>query len=143
MEFTMQSGGLPVGSYRAEFIGAEPYSENAERFGQGVMLKWRVLEGDHAGSEATRICSAKLTPKTALGKFAVAIKGGAIETGERFSFAGYAGVRGSLLVESTDSGGSRVSVFLRDAQPAAVPQVQPMPQPAQSQPTQQAVETFT
>ena len=89
-------------------------------------MKWRVLEGEHANSEVTRICSMKLTPKTALGKFAVAIKGGAIDTGERFSFASYIGVRGSLLVEATDNGGSRVSVFLRDATP------QPQPQTAET-----------
>jgi hypothetical protein len=138
MEFTMQSGGLPAGSYRAEFVGAEPYNDNADKYGQGVSLKWRVLEGQHAGNEVTRICSMKLTPKTALGKFAVAMKGGAIQTGERFSFASYIGVRGSLLVEATDNNGSRVAVFMRDAQPAAQPitQPQPMAQPAQS------VETF-
>lgn len=118
--FTMGSGGLPVGSYRAEFVGAEAFDDNADKYGPGVSLRWRVLEGEQAGSEVTRICSAKLTPKSALGKFGVAIKGGEIKTGEQFSFAPYAGVRGSLMVEPTDSGGSRVSVFLRDAQPAAV-----------------------
>jgi len=148
MEFTMQCGGLPVGSYRAEFIGAEPYRENVDKYGEAVSLKWRVLDGEHAGSETTRICSMKLTPKTALGKFAVAIKGGAIETGERFSFTSYVGVRGSLLVEATDNGGSRVSVFMRDAQPAqAMPQAQPpvaQPQPAAQpqQAAQQSIESF-
>jgi len=156
MEFTMQSGGLPVGSYRAEFVGAEAYRENVERFGEGVSLKWRVLDGEHAGGEATRICSAKMTQKTALGKFAVAVKGSAIATDERFSFAHYIGVQGSLLVESTDNGGSRVSVFLRDApsaqpmpqtqsmaQPVAMPQPQPTAQPLPvAQPAQQSIETF-
>lgn len=143
MEFTMQSGGLPVGSYRAEFIAAEDYLENVEKYGEAVSLQWRVLEGECGGSEVTRICSKKLTPKTALGKFAVAIKGSAIATGERFSFASYVGVRGSLLVEATDNGGSWVSVFMRDAQaqPAAVPQAQPMPEPTQPV-AQQSAETF-
>ena len=141
LEFTMQSGGLPVGSYRAEFIGAEDYLENVGKFGEAVLLKWRVLEGEHAGSDVTRICSKKLTPKTALGKFAVAIKGGAIQTGERFSFASYIGVCGSLLVEATDNGGSRVSVFMRDAQPA---QATPQAGVAQPQPVAQtSVETFS
>ncbi len=45
LEFVMQSGGLPVGSYRAEFIGAEDYSENVEKYGPAVSLRWRVLEG--------------------------------------------------------------------------------------------------
>ena len=138
MEFTMQSGGLPVGSYRAEFIGAEPYRENVEKYGEGISLKWRVLEGQHFASEATRICSMKLTPKTTLGKFAVAVKGGAIQTGERVSFDSFIGVRGSLLVEATEAGGSRVAGFFRDAPPVAqpIPQPQPMPQPQPPQPPQ-------
>lgn len=136
MEFTMQTSGFPVGTYRAEFLGAEPYRENLEKYGEGVSLKWRVLEGEHTGDEVSRICSAKLTPKTALGKLAVALKGSGIQTGERYSFATYIGVRGALLVEPTDGGGSRVTAFLRDA-PSTIPQLQPLAQSAQ-----QAAETF-
>jgi len=36
LRFTMGSGGIPAGSYRAQFIGAEPYDENSEKRG-----KWR------------------------------------------------------------------------------------------------------
>ena len=121
MEFVMKAGGIPAGNYRARFVGAEAYNENVEKYGQGVLLKWQVLDGEQAGNDASRICSAKLTPKTALGKFAVALKGGAIETGERFSFAAYVGATGSLLVEATENGGSRVSAFFRDAQPQQQP----------------------
>ena len=115
LEFTMGSGGLPVGSYRAEFVGTEPYEENVEKYGPGVLLRFRVMNGPEVGNETSRICSAKLTPKTALGKLAVAIKGGAIESGERFSFDGFAGAKGSVIVEPTDNGGTRVGAFIRDA----------------------------
>ena len=109
----MGTGGLPPGAYTAKFVSAEPYTENQEKFGPGVSLKWRVVGGDHDGEEATRICSAKLTPKSTLGKFAVALKGGAIASGERYNFANFVGVTGTILVEATDNGGSRISTFLR------------------------------
>ena len=36
MEFTMGAGGVPAGAYQAEFIGGEPWEENAEKYGVGV-----------------------------------------------------------------------------------------------------------
>jgi len=141
LEFTMSSGGLPVGSYRAEFVGAEPYEENVEKYGPGVLLKWKVSDGPETGNETSRITSAKMSPRTALGKFAVALKGGPIAPRESFAFANYVGVTGNVLVEGTDNGGTRVSVFLRDAQPS--PQATAQPPNGQAQPaTQQTVEQF-
>lgn len=113
MEFTVGSGGLPAGAYSAQFVGAEPYTENVEKYGPGVSLKFRVSAGEHANEEASRICSAKLTPKSSLGKFAVALKGSAIAAGERFNFDSYVGTLGTILVEQTDNGGSRISTFLK------------------------------
>lgn len=113
MEFLVGSGGLPAGAYSAQFAGAEPYLENQEKYGPGVSLKFKVTAGEHAGSEASRIASAKMTPKSSLGKFAVALKGSAIAAGERFNFASYVGTQGTILVEATDNGGSKITTFLR------------------------------
>lgn len=113
MEFTVSSGGLPPGAYSAQFVGAEPYTENEEKYGPGVSLKFRVVAGECAGQEASRICSQKLTPKSSLGKFAVALKGSAIAAGERFNFATYVGIGGTILVEATDNGGSKITTFLK------------------------------
>ena len=118
MEFTMTSGGLPVGNYHAEFIGVEPYEENVEKYGPGVSLKFRVVGGECEGQEASRICSRKMTPRSALGKFAVALKGGPIQAGEAFRFSDHVGSKGSIIVSATDSGGSRIETFLK-MQPAA------------------------
>ena len=115
MEFVCGSGGLPPGAYSAQFVGAESYTENIEKFGPGVSLKFRVTAGEHVGEEASRICSAKLTPKSSLGKFAVALKGGAVVAGERFNFADYVGKAGTILVEATDTGGSKISTFLKQS----------------------------
>ncbi len=113
MEFTVGSGGLPAGAYNAQFVGAEPYTENVEKFGPGVSLKFRVSSGEHLGQEASRICSAKMTPKSSLGKFAVSLKGSAIAAGERFNFDNYIGAHGTILIEATDNGGSKISTFLK------------------------------
>jgi hypothetical protein len=125
MEFTMGTGGVPAGNYFAEFVGAEPYLENAEKYGEGVALRFRILGGENDGAEASRICSAKLTPKSALGKFAVALKGSAIAVGEQFSFDAYKGVQGSLVAEPTEGGGTRVAYFLRQPVQQATQPVQP------------------
>lgn len=117
MEFIVSSGGLPPGAYSAQFVGAEPYTENQEKYGPGVSLKFKVISGDHAGEEASRICAAKLTPKSSLGKFAVALKGSAIAVNESFNFSSYAGTNGTILVEQTENGGSRISTFLRNPPP--------------------------
>ena len=55
MKFEMKSSGVPVGSYKASFVGAEEFNENVEKFGAGVLLKWKVIGGQHDGAEATRI----------------------------------------------------------------------------------------
>ena len=129
MEFVVTSSGVPAGSYRGEFLGAEPYQKNMEKYGEGVLLRWRVIDGPHTGSEATCICSDKLRPKSKLGQFAIAIRGSDITQGERYSFATYVGVRGSLLVETLDSGGTKVSAFYRDSDvtQSSAPVPAPMP----------------
>jgi hypothetical protein len=119
MEFTVGSGGLPAGAYSAQFVGVEPYTENVEKYGPGVSLKFRVIAGERINEEASRICSQKMTPKSSLGKFAVALKGAAIAAGERFNFDSYVGTLGTILVEQTDTGGSRICTFLKNQGGAA------------------------
>lgn len=111
--FTMTAGGVPVGSYQGEFIGVEPFEGGSTDYGPAVLLKWRIIGGEHDGSEATRVASKKFSPKSTLAKLAVALKGSAIAPGEAFSFATVVGTRGMLLVEETDSGSTRVSTFIR------------------------------
>jgi hypothetical protein len=115
-EFTMGSGGVPAGSYSAEFIGAEDFEDkNGKGYGPALSLKWKILDGEHAGEIASRIAGKKLSPKSTLGKFAVALKGGQIASGEAFRLGDYIGLRGAILVEPTESGGTRVGAFIRQA----------------------------
>jgi hypothetical protein len=117
MEFQVQGGGLPPGQYRAVFTGVAPFTKNVEQYGEGVELSWRVSGGTADGAIATRICGAKLTPKSSLMKFAQAFAGGPLLAGSTFSFAAHVNRGGTLLVEQTDGGGSRVSAFLPDPVP--------------------------
>lgn len=111
MKFTMQDNtGVPVGGYAAEFAGAEAFENE---FGPGVKMKWKILNGDHQGTEATRIVSQKLSPKSNLCKFVKSLKGSDIAAGEVIDLQSYVGVRGMVVVEETDSGATRVGSFLK------------------------------
>ena len=116
MEFECKSGGLPAGAYAAEFVGCSKFEGNEDKgYGPAVKLAFKVLSGPEAGNEGGRICAANLTPKSALGKLAVALKGSAVATGERFSFDAYIGTKGTILVEATDNGGSKITTFLKQS----------------------------
>ena len=111
MKFTVSAGeGLPVGSYAAEFAGAEPITND---FGDGVKLIFKCLQGDHEGQQATRICSTKLSPKSNLHRFLTALKGSKLEPGEQVDLEAFLGTRGMMIVEATDSGSSRVASFIK------------------------------
>ena len=110
LSFTMGSGGIPVGSYAAEFTSAEAIEND---FGEAVKLTFKVIGGDEEGNETTRIVSQKLSPKSNLHKFVKAFKGGSIEPGEEIDLESYYGIKGMIIVEETDSGSTRVGQFLK------------------------------
>ena len=111
MKFTMQNTtGVPAGPYSAEYIRAEEFEND---YGPGIKLRFKVLDGEHAGEEATRIVSQKLSPKSNLAKFVRALKGGEIEPGEEVDLQSYVGTRGLVVVEEVDSGATRVASFLK------------------------------
>jgi hypothetical protein len=112
-KFTMGSGGLPAGSYLVEFSRCEPYTENVDKYGEAVRLVWIVADGDHKGEEGYAVCSAKLTPKSKLTKFATALKAGPISAGEEFDFANHVGAKGIIVVEETENGASKVVSCVR------------------------------
>jgi hypothetical protein len=113
MEFVCSNGSLPVGVYACEYIGCEPFTENRDKYGDGVSLKFRVRGGQYDAQEVSRIVGAKLSPKSALAKFVTAFKGGPIAPGERVNLDAFKGVCGTIIVAATDSGGTRIETFLR------------------------------
>ena len=116
-QFTVTStSGVPAGSYNAKFAGLESYTENADKFGEGVLLKFKIVGGGHSGEEASRIVSKKFSAKSNLYKFAKALLGGDLESGQSFDFADFIGADGMIIVEETDSGSTRVSTFLKSVE---------------------------
>lgn len=110
LAFTMGTGGLPVGTYPAEFSHVEPFENE---FGPAVLLTFTVTNGEEVGNTATRIVSQKLSPKSNLHKFVKAFKGSTIEPGERIELERFVGTRGMIITEETDSGSTRVASFLK------------------------------
>ena len=115
-QFTVSSISVPAGSYNASFAGVEPFTENVDKFGEAVSLRFKILSGEHKETETTRICSKKFSPKSNLYKFAKALRGRDLESGEKFDFADYIGTKGLIIVEATDSGSTRVATFLKSAE---------------------------
>tara|TARA_R110002049_G_scaffold305056_1_gene500971 strand:- start:7193 stop:7552 length:360 start_codon:yes stop_codon:yes gene_type:complete len=115
-QFTVTAaGGVPAGSYNATFTGLEAYTENADKYGEGVMLCFKVTGGDQDGETASRICSKKFSAKSNLYKFAKALVGRDLESGDSFDFADHVGSKGMIIVEETDGGSTRVATFLKSA----------------------------
>ena len=111
MRFTVTAGeGLPIGNYAAKFTSAEAITND---YGEGVRLIFEVLQGEHHGQTASRICSIKLSPKSNLFKFLQAFKGGKLEPGEQVDLLSFVGQQGMMIVEATEGGSTRVGSFIR------------------------------
>ena len=109
------SSGVPSGSYNATFEGIEEYTENLDKYGEALVLKFRITSGEHKGLETSRICSKKFTLKSNLYKFAKALLGRELSKGESFDFADHINAKGMIVVEETEGGSTRVATFLRSA----------------------------
>lgn len=110
MKFTVQQPGVPPGSYGAKFVEASPFSND---FGEAVKLVFEITTGEHQGSNATRICSTKLTPNSNLFTFITALLGHKPGSGEEIDLEHLAGTPGMIVVGETKSGSTRVESFVR------------------------------
>lgn len=119
MKFVVTHGGVPAGSYPAVYVGAEPYLDANNRFGEGVKLRFRVDSGEFAGDEAMRIVSSRFTARSNLFAFACALAARELTAGDEFDFSHYVGVAGLILVEQTEGGATRVAAFMRGGQTTA------------------------
>lgn len=112
--FTVSSS-VPSGSYSATFAAIEPYKENADQFGEGVILRFKISSGEYVGQEASRICSKKFSARSNLFQFAKALLGRDLTSGDRFDFADHIGAKGLITVDKSETGATRVTTFLRSA----------------------------
>lgn len=115
MIFTVAAGGVPAGTYPAEFVGIESYQDRGQQYAEGVLLRFRVASGDYEGDDAIRIVSQRCTPRSNLYGFAQALAGRELMVGESVDFTEFRGVRGLIVVEQTEGGATRVATFLRSA----------------------------
>jgi hypothetical protein len=83
---TVGSGGVPVGNYRATFIGVKPQEANAERgYPAGLRWEWRIDDGPQAGQTASRITGSQPTPRNGCGKILQGLLGRALVEGENIA----------------------------------------------------------
>jgi hypothetical protein len=103
-----QGGGPPPGFYKTRFVTIEPTQH--EEFGTGLKFVFEVIDGEHAGEQATRITSAQPTTKNAAGRMISGITGEALAPGKRVDLAGFVGKEYLAQVEATPNGsGSRIT----------------------------------
>ena len=103
LSFQIESGGgPPAGFYKANFLNVEP-TEHAE-YGAGLKFVFEVADGEHVGTQATRITSAKPTPKNAAGKMIGGISGTSLAAGATVDLTPFVGREFLLSVEETPNG---------------------------------------
>ena len=114
-EFTMGGEAVPVGTYKAEFVRVENFDSENLDYPPAIKLVFGILAGGYEGTEVTRIVSKKTGPKANLPKFATMLSGGPIASGEKFTLTNFYGAVGTVVMEETEGGGTRVSTFIRES----------------------------
>jgi len=109
--FVMKAAGVPVGQYRAKFLGYE--SSVHESYGDRVLFTWEIVDGEHVDATVTRYTSARMTPKSALAKIASGLAGHKLEPGDSFAPDDHVGTEYLVIVEETDSGATRVGTCIK------------------------------
>ncbi len=103
MQFAIEAGGgPPAGFYRAKFLDVEPTEH--DEYGAGLKFVFEVADGDHAGTQATRITSASPTPKNAAGRMISGISGQSLTSGVTVDLASFVGNTYLVQVEDTANG---------------------------------------
>jgi hypothetical protein len=105
--YTIKSDDVPIGVYKAKFLGDEPTVH--PEFGAGIRFKFEVVDGKCAGKVVTRITGSAPRPKNAAGKFLAMIAGVKPSDGVTVSPADFVGQKYVITVGETDSGYTRVN----------------------------------
>ena len=111
--FEVGSGGPPVGSYIATFLGIE--ASDHEQWGAGAKFSAEVIDGEHAGSVSKRTAKRIPTGKNLCGKLIAGLLGvQKLEAGALLDVSPYVGKRYQILVTSNQEGTStRLESFTR------------------------------
>jgi len=83
--WTVQPSGIepvPNGSYFAEFVSVEPFSNAEKGIENKVRFSWKVLGGPQAGRNITALCDVRFTPATHAGRLVTGMAGRPLQVGE-------------------------------------------------------------
>jgi hypothetical protein len=116
---------VPVGQYLAVFEGVEAMSSDA--YGPGLAWRFAIQTlGPHYGRKVARITSPTATQKNAAGKMLRAIVAPDPDTGE-VDIDQYRGRLYQVVLEATDTGGTRVGMAWAANPSSAPPPTPTMP----------------
>ena len=112
LQFEIVQGGstVPAGIFKMAFQTVEPTSH--DEFGPGLKFCFEVIDGEHAGEQATRITSDKPSPKNSAGRMITGIVGRSISPGENIDLAFYVGKKYLVQVEDAKGGGTRIATVM-------------------------------
>ena len=109
-KFTIANNSLPIGQYRAEFLGIEATAH--VEFGDGLQWKFLVSEGPQKGRTAYRTTKNEPTPKNSCGRFLAALKGEKPADGSEVDPDEFVGKLFDVMVTESQSGEStRIDSF--------------------------------
>jgi hypothetical protein len=101
--------------YKATFAGVEETPPHAE-YGKGVRFKFKIVDGEHDGEEATVICGVEkpASPKNRLGRILGGIVGKPVVPGEMITVEQYVGRSFLIQVEQAPggNGSTRIGVVM-------------------------------
>ena len=106
MPYQVTSGGVPPGRYATILEAIETMTN---RYGPGLLSRFRVTDGEFAGRYVTRATGCTLTPENALGKLVRGLAGRDPQIGEVIDLEQFKGRPFIADVEATESGHSRVA----------------------------------
>ena len=107
---TMKPLGIPVGQYKAQFVGLEP--AKSSQYGDGMRWKFQVCEGPLAGAYTSRQTAVAPTPSNSCGKMLSGVAGKQIVMDETVDLNLFIGQVYRVLVTDPDGRGSRVEAIL-------------------------------
>ena len=109
-KFTIANNSLPVGAYRAEFLGIETTTHI--EYGDGLKWTFVIVEGPQKGHETYRTTKCEPTPKNSCGKFMASLKGERPADGLEIDPDEFVGKLFDVMVTESQSGEStRVDSF--------------------------------
>lgn len=105
MKLKVSSGGVPIGSYTAQFKSFESVEND---FGAGLKWSFEITAGPCAGMSASRTTSVCPTSKNACGKLLSGITGFPLTVGTEIDVSSYIGRTYLIVVAETQNGSTRV-----------------------------------